>query len=635
MKIQKCYIENFGNLSNFSYDFDEKINIFEEKNGYGKSTLCAFIKVMFYGLQGVKARNINENERKMYLPWQGGNFGGYLDFITEQKSYRIQRYFGETAKGDSFSLIDLLTGEISGDFTENIGEELFGIDVNGFEKCTYYTALSAEKSVPSSILSKLFDDSDNVNALDNAIKRLEKREKQYQSARSGEIFDIKNKLVLLQNDEVELKERIKQADELKKSLNSLKAQKKELEAKLEVVRKDITASSKSDAQNAIVTEKIKHHSMLVQKANDSKDALDNILKKYKNGLPNEEKISEIASMVERIKQANSTEFKTKGFVLPIVLAVLSLVLLIVSFAVKSIFIYSIIAFVLMAIISTILFVVTNSSNKKANQFLAEKDSLNNEIESEFSSIFVTYDDDFDDNIKTLNKDFYEYQAEKKKYDEYSAQANEYYNAEKLGEKGESVTKSSSDELAIKEKQILKSINDISYQGISLKKDLENISSFEEKLLEIRREITVNEERLKLAQENYNAIVIAKELIINSNKNLSYKYKEKINNNFVENLNLVFDNCEAFLDDKFEVKITKLGQLREANRFSSGQRTAIELALRFSIIDAIFEKEKPFIVLDDIFNNLDDETFKTVTEKLKNSSKNIQIIYFTCSKSRVF
>ena len=127
MKIQKCYIENFGNLSNFSYDFDEKINIFEEKNGYGKSTLCAFIKVMFYGLQGVKARNINENERKMYLPWQGGNFGGYLDFITEQKSYRIQRYFGETAKGDSFSLIDLLTGEISGDFTENIGEELLAL----------------------------------------------------------------------------------------------------------------------------------------------------------------------------------------------------------------------------------------------------------------------------------------------------------------------------------------------------------------------------------------------------------------------------------------------------------------------------------------------------------------------------
>ena len=49
-------------------------------NGFGKSTFAAFIKAMFYGFPRTGARNIVENERKRYDPWQGGKYGGYLEF---------------------------------------------------------------------------------------------------------------------------------------------------------------------------------------------------------------------------------------------------------------------------------------------------------------------------------------------------------------------------------------------------------------------------------------------------------------------------------------------------------------------------------------------------------------------------
>ena len=103
----------------------------------------------------------------------------------------------------------------------------------------------------------------------------------------------------------------------------------------------------------------------------------------------------------------------------------------------------------------------------------------------------------------------------------------------------------------------------------------------------------------------------------------------------KNLKLAFDNCEAVLSNNFDVKISEAGEFREIHSFSSGQKTAIELALRLSIIDSIFENEKPFIILDDSFNNLDDDAFKSITQKLREISQNIQIIYFTCSKSRIF
>ena len=42
MKLIKCHIENFGKLSDFTYDFTDGCNTVCEGNGWGKSTLAAF-----------------------------------------------------------------------------------------------------------------------------------------------------------------------------------------------------------------------------------------------------------------------------------------------------------------------------------------------------------------------------------------------------------------------------------------------------------------------------------------------------------------------------------------------------------------------------------------------------------------
>ena len=38
-----------------------------------------------------RSKDIPENERKRYLPWQGGRYGGFLDFESEGVRYRITR----------------------------------------------------------------------------------------------------------------------------------------------------------------------------------------------------------------------------------------------------------------------------------------------------------------------------------------------------------------------------------------------------------------------------------------------------------------------------------------------------------------------------------------------------------------
>ena len=44
MKLISLHIDNFGQFNNFDYVFEDGINQIVEENGWGKSTLAAFIK---------------------------------------------------------------------------------------------------------------------------------------------------------------------------------------------------------------------------------------------------------------------------------------------------------------------------------------------------------------------------------------------------------------------------------------------------------------------------------------------------------------------------------------------------------------------------------------------------------------
>ena len=63
----------------------------------------------------------------------------------------------------------------------------------------------------------------------------------------------------------------------------------------------------------------------------------------------------------------------------------------------------------------------------------------------------------------------------------------------------------------------------------------------------------------------------------------------------------------------------------------------DTAIRFHkgiMIDAMYEKEKPFIILDDPFINLDDEKLACAQQFVNAIAEHCQVIYLTCHNSRV-
>lgn len=93
MKLLECRIENFGCLSGQSFVFSDGLTAILEENGFGKSTLAAFIKAMFYGLPPAKTRKTLP-ERRRYMPWNGGRCGGSLSFACREGTFKIERFLG-------------------------------------------------------------------------------------------------------------------------------------------------------------------------------------------------------------------------------------------------------------------------------------------------------------------------------------------------------------------------------------------------------------------------------------------------------------------------------------------------------------------------------------------------------------
>lgn len=105
MKLRSCHIDNFGKLSDLHLEFQDGVNLFHEPNAWGKSTLAAFLRVMFYGFDSKRESGLFDKERVVFRPWQGGTYGGELDFSYQGKEYRISRTFGKTEKNRCFSFI--------------------------------------------------------------------------------------------------------------------------------------------------------------------------------------------------------------------------------------------------------------------------------------------------------------------------------------------------------------------------------------------------------------------------------------------------------------------------------------------------------------------------------------------------
>ena len=306
MKLLKCSVRNFGTLSEFEQDFRAGLTVIKEENGFGKSTLAAFLKTMFYGLPKRAGRSVETNERMKFMPWQGGVFGGRLDFEHNGKNYRVERTFGAREQQDTFKLFDLDSMTESTDFSSDLGVELFGLDAQSFERSVFVPQVEMATEMSNDIrtkLSGLLESSDDLGNFESAAKVLEARAKfySYQSGKKGEIAELENKIDSLQKSLSDANLAFAELEKIKSELAELNELAEKLASEKEDLRKKITAAS--DA--AALKEQAKNRKEAEDLLSDTKRLLDGLKQRYPNGFAADDELKKAEEKLDEFKASQA------------------------------------------------------------------------------------------------------------------------------------------------------------------------------------------------------------------------------------------------------------------------------------------------------------------------------------------
>ena len=146
---------------------------------------------------------------------------------------------------------------------------------------------------------------------------------------------------------------------------------------------------------------------------------------------------------------------------------------------------------------------------------------------------------------------------------------------------------------------------------------------------------VLEDTLRKHQENYETILLTKKYITLAKDNMSARYLGKTKAGFVKYAEIIGNiSGESFeMDTDFGITKQEGATTKSIEAYSRGTRDLYNLAARLALVDSLYELEKPFIILDDPFTAFDDKKTDAALKLLKEFSKERQIIYFTCAKSR--
>ncbi len=218
MKLLSLYIDNFGKLSDYKYDFNDKLNTIYEENGWGKTTLTVFIKGMLYGL--------DKAERARYTPWKNlTSFGGSLVISVGKKEYRIERSFSpKRASLDVLKVYDLKTG-LEKKFDNNLGEYFLNLNMDSFERSVFIPEHELSSGFGSDIeakLANLIGGTNDSQSFDDAIEILKNRTHELKlNSKKGIIVDKKKELFDLEEEIADCENRLRAIPDINKKRSLL------------------------------------------------------------------------------------------------------------------------------------------------------------------------------------------------------------------------------------------------------------------------------------------------------------------------------------------------------------------------------------------------------------------------------
>lgn len=126
----------FGGLENQTLTLKDGLNILELPNEGGKSTWCAFLRAMLYGVETRKGRENSEKNR--FTPWSGAKLSGSMEVRWQGKDITLRRFPKGSSPFGGFQAVYTGTEEpVPGLTADNVGQTLLGFGREVFERTCF------------------------------------------------------------------------------------------------------------------------------------------------------------------------------------------------------------------------------------------------------------------------------------------------------------------------------------------------------------------------------------------------------------------------------------------------------------------------------------------------------------------
>lgn len=695
MRLLNCHIYNFGCLSEERFSFDEGITMLSRRNGSGKSTLADFLLVMFYGFADETKRDSEKRQRERYRPWQGGIYGGELVFAAGDGRYRMTRTFGRTPSEDRFSLINEDTRLPAGNFSGQIGRELFGVDRESFLRTAFAGQLQSYRpgrtDDMNARLGGISADEDDLTRYEAARETLRRWLNQNSPSRkTGRINALRRQLDGLKSLSQELADAEREAGVYQADMAGREQLIQENEGRLRtLLAEQRSLAARQDRQlqqerrRGLCLRETEAREQLLQARRVFPDPdnmpraekIDELLLLVQKELIPAQTILSLAEQVPSPLSQQSVSPPQRGDKKLLSAALPALLLLIIFFAGAGGIYFkfpelrllsAFLALCGIGFAALIFFLYRRFDKKKSSKAARHESDLEqmrdaNRIdrdagrqaerkvklitriaENYLQSVGFSMPEDLPGMLTQLRDALRREQlcAEQwQRASEALAQFDAVQTKEASASVADKVMLSGGTPTAEKAPKTMTELQD---EIEKLRRSLRMQEQAQEQTREALTEALERRDRLEAArqekqrleqliagqEEDYRLVLRTEELLREAKEALTASYTEPV----LKRVLHYYGAGDALtMDANGQPAISACGHARSADFLSTGQRDLLGLCLRAAQLDVMYPDEKPFLVLDDPFVNLDRENRQRAEAVLGELARRYQILYLTCAE----
>ena len=629
---------SFGKLNGESLELTDGLNVICAPNESGKSTWCAFIRAMLYGIDSAERQKAGHLPDKLrYAPWSGAAMQGEMELSAGGKDITITR----TTKLKSAPMRELsavYTGTnipVEGLDAANAGEMLTGASREVFKRSAFVEQGSIVISSSPELekrISAIVSTGDEDCSFTEADEQLRAWQRSRRYNRRGKLPELEERMAETKKRLAELDSLANESERLTQQLEQGRQNCRQLENAITESRKTARRDALSNLQN--LRKELNAANEAHEKADDERDARRAALCGCVIGerLPDEVAAEVRADTEKCLELKEVSERRTSPFAAVLLLILALAVIASAIFIVPADFaLYAFIAGGVLCLAALLLAIRYSKAKNAASDAGRQRRILLSKYKAEDER-----------GIKSCYEEFL------KLFDELSAAENEEKRtAQRLAEMR--TTQEKTEAKTLQELDFSGGDNEASQLSRELSAAQRSCDMLSARISEIKGRIDAMGDPLVLGSElnnmeslyaalqsEYDAIALAVDTLRAADADIQGRFSPELGKLAAHYMSVVTDGrYEGVLINRdFSAKTKLSGDTvpRETEYLSAGTLDLMYLAVRLAVCTlALPENSACPLILDDALVNFDAERTQQAMKLLREISKQRQVILFTCKE----